>query len=840
MYSKSASGEEEKNVAEHADGQNQEKSNVAWLVVALCAIAASTMIVEIVLTKFVAFKVFHNFIGIIISTVVLSFSAAGTFLYMQSDKASARGAAGWKAASREAAIYALTLIASILIFCWIPIDPYNLALPGILRVISVPAYFIMFACPFFFAGLCITRVLAHSPLPASRVYLYDLLAAAIAASFAPPLLDVIGGYGAIGLSAALGMIGYFAFMRASGEAKASSVTAWSAAFVVAMVLLLLYPSWSMSRYGFDIRSAKYQAQLRDLILNTFGGVERTYWNALARIDISHSGRSNHESFIYGAPLNFNPTFDGRIITVDCGANTRQFKAEGKISDYKVFGQYLWAVPYVMRPDAKDSLIIGGGGGLDIVVAKFFKIPNIDVAEMNPMTYKHILLGEDDPERDEYQPWITSDATSHVSIYNNEARHFCSTRAPQSYDVILASGVDTLTAVASGALAFSDNYLYTYDAIKSYVRLLKPGGVLSLTNWRTPSTYALRLLVTYENVLEDSGVKEPWRNVVVVAATPVAIVLKTTPFTEPELQRLRNWCKETGDDLLFDPGRRTPLVGTKEDDGPYVELGFGNREQREQFLKNYKFDVTPATDDKPYFYKFERNENWLLSSAFSYTPLAATVVIFIFSIVLILCPWLKLKNRTVTSSMFVHATFFALCGFAFLLFEVAIVQLFSVFVGGPVYAMAVVLVSVLMGYSIGSYIAGFVPHRPLTFVVLGVGLCLLSGALELFLPSAVSQMLALPFSARLVACAAITLTSSMVIGIPVPLAMEAIKRQSEDEVAWLWGVSSAFNALGSASFVLISQRTGIAATLGIVAVLYLLAGLLFAARGPLNRSATSSD
>lgn len=191
-------------------------------------------------------------------------------------------------------------------------------------------------------------------------------------------------------------------------------------------------------------------------------------------------------------------------------------------------------------------------------------------------------------------------------------------------------------------------------------------------------------------------------------------------------------------------------------------------------------------------------------------------------------------------MFTHALFFALCGFAFLLFEVAIVQLFSVFVGGPVYAMAVVLVSVLVGYSIGCYIAGFLPHRPLTFVVLGVGLCLLNAGLEMFLPSAISQMLALPFSARLVACAAITLTSSLAIGIPVPLAMEAIKRQSEDEVAWLWGISSAFNALGSASFVLISQRTGIAATLGIVAVLYLLAGVLFAACGPLKRSAASNS
>ena len=53
-----------------------------WLVCGLCAIAASTMIVEIVLTKFVGYKVYHHFIHLIISTVILSFGMAGAYLYL--------------------------------------------------------------------------------------------------------------------------------------------------------------------------------------------------------------------------------------------------------------------------------------------------------------------------------------------------------------------------------------------------------------------------------------------------------------------------------------------------------------------------------------------------------------------------------------------------------------------------------------------------------------------------------------------------------------------------------------------------------------------------------------
>ncbi len=36
----------------------------------------------------------------------------------------------------------------------------------------------------------------------------------------------------------------------------------------------------------------------------------------------------------------------------------------------------------------------------------------------------------------------------------------------------------------------------------------------------------------------------------------------------------------------------------------------------------------------------------------------------------------------TTTVIAQALFFALCGFSFLLFEVSIVQLFTVFVGGP--------------------------------------------------------------------------------------------------------------------------------------------------------------
>lgn len=170
----------------------------------------------------------------------------------------------------------------------------------------------------------------------------------------------------------------------------------------------------------------------------------------------------------------------------------------------------------------------------------------------------------------------------------------------------------------------------------------------------------------------------------------------------------------------------------------------------------------------------------------------------------------------------HAAFFALCGFAFLLFEAAIIQMLSVFVGGPAYALAVVLVSVLGGYALGSRAAGRISGGPRVYTILGVTLCALMAAMALGLPALLRVASPLPFSGRVVVAAVVTLVPSVVVGIPVPLAMSELRDNHGDVVAWMWGVSSAFNVLGGMAFVPISQLWGITGAVVMVAVTYLFA------------------
>ena len=46
----------------------------------------------------------------------------------------------------------------------------------------------------------------------------------------------------------------------------------------------------------------------------------------------------------------------------------------------------------------------------------------------------------------------------------------------SYDTIVMSGVDTFSALNSGAYVLSENYLYTVEAIEDYLSALKPAAL----------------------------------------------------------------------------------------------------------------------------------------------------------------------------------------------------------------------------------------------------------------------------------------------------------------------------------------------------------------------------
>ena len=71
----------------------------SWVVIGLFAIAASTLLVEITLTKFIAYKVYHHYAYAVISIVIFSFGAAGAYVFIRPEVYDNPERPGWPRAS---------------------------------------------------------------------------------------------------------------------------------------------------------------------------------------------------------------------------------------------------------------------------------------------------------------------------------------------------------------------------------------------------------------------------------------------------------------------------------------------------------------------------------------------------------------------------------------------------------------------------------------------------------------------------------------------------------------------------------------------------------------------
>ena len=121
-------------------------------------------------------------------------------------------------------------------------------------------------------------------------------------------------------------------------------------------------------------------------------------------------------------------------------------------------------------DDAAVLVIGVGGGRDVLSALEFGQRSVTGVEINPNILK-ITNG------------VYGDYTGHldrdprVTFVADEARSYL-TRSKNRYDLIQMSLIDTWAASSAGAYALSENSLYTTQAWDTFLDRLTPNGLLS--------------------------------------------------------------------------------------------------------------------------------------------------------------------------------------------------------------------------------------------------------------------------------------------------------------------------------------------------------------------------
>ncbi len=806
------------------------------LLAAVFALSTAAIAYEILLTRLFSIVLWHHFAFMIISLALLGIGASGTFLCFARRRLESRFALSF---AGFAAGFGVLSVGSFALALRVPFNPLEVVWDLRQQLYLLQVYLLL-AVPFFCTGTCIGLALSRFGTRIGAIYRSDLLGAGAGALLVVAALYRLAPQDCLRLVSGLGLV------AAALGALHGAPRRWPAAAlaVVAIALPFAWPdAWITPR------PSPYKGL--SLALNV----------PEARVVAERSGPLGWLAVVESpkVPFRHAPGLSLRArqeppeqlgVFTDGGGLTAITRFRGDLGPLAYLDQQTAALPFHLL-ERPRTLVLGSGGGADVLLALLHGAQAVDAVEINPQLVELVRSDYGDFAGRLYEH-------EGVAVHVAEARSFVA-GSGRDWDLIHVALLDSFSAAAAGVLSLSESTLYTVEALESYLDHVAPGGVLAITRWlKVPPRDSVKLFATAVLALERSGVEAPGDSLALIRSWNTAtLVVKNGRLGPGEVAALRAFAEERGFDLAYYPGigrdetnRYTRLAEPYLFEASAAILG----PERHRFFDDYKFHVQPATDDSPYFFRFfkwrllpevlamtGRSGVTLLEGG--YLVLAATAIqAAALSAVIVLLPlwWLRptaaARMREVRRGRLV-VYFFAL-GLGFLFIEIAFIQRFVIFLGHPLFAIAVVLAAFLGFAGLGSGFSARFAERatgeaaapglgPLPPIALAVaGIILFAGAYLALLPSLFQELIPQPTPVKVIVSIALIAPLAFCMGMPFPLGLRRVSTQAPALVPWAWAVNGCASVLSVVLASLLATHFGFTFVVASAMGLYVLAAAAF--------------
>jgi hypothetical protein len=788
--------------------------------VSLFLLSAATLIFEINLTRLFSVAQFYHFAFMVISIALLGFGASGTCLALIPALARRDSQRSLGVLSLAAGI---SMLAAYLLTNWMPFDSFSLLIDK-RQVWILGGHYLVLAFPFFFNGLAVAILLAAYPDSVGNTYAINLTGSAVGCVLALVVPSWFGGEGTVFFSSGVAAVGAICGLYMRGWRLPSMkqifkpVRLLSMAllgFVLSSLLMLLpdrdRPSW-IALHISPYKSLSYALQIPD------SKVRSQRWNNFSRVDLvrSPSIRSLPGlSYRYALPP---PPQDGLFVDGDDLSPVLLAEGEGAFADYLP-----GALAYHLLPEA-DALILSPRGGLDILTARAQGASTVTAVEVNPLVI--------DAAGAVYQGFG-------IRVVNEADRSYLR-RTEGRFDIIVFSLANSYHPVSSGAYSLTEEYRYTVEAFQDALARLEPGGMLVITRWlQDPPSETLRVLALAVTALEESG-NDPAKQIVAFRGYQTGTFLvKSTPFSTVELQRLREELAERSFDLTYAPDIRPEETNHYNvlPNSMYYQAysALITSDSRREFFQEYPYDVRPPTDDHPFFGHYfkwsqipmvlgELGRTWQPFGGAGYLVIIALLLLAMgMAGALIVLPVALRRNAPEgrQGNLVMPLLYFGMIGLAFLLVEIPFIQGFILYLGHPAYALTAVLFSLLVFSGLGSSLSGRFPLGWIFFPLL-----LLLLGLPTLIPRLFDLTLSLALTSRLGITILVLGPVGFFMGMPFPAGIRWFSRDGGElgGIPWIWAVNGSASVVSSVLAALLALTFGFRWVFSLGALCYALAGL----------------
>ena len=760
--------------------------------------SATLLMTELALTRIFSVIMYYHFAFLAISIALFGLSASGVFAFTfrrTLDRVSTDALL-----SVESVIYALSTLVALFFLVRLRIgltySRHNLILMLIIYALA--------ALPFFAGGMVVTLAIARLGTRVNAVYASDLIGAAAGCLVLIPLLDRLGAPGVVLTAAALALSAAALFAPQRWRTRVAAIGV--------LVIAASVVGHLSGVVAFDIGDAKGHVGDRPLFAK---------WNSFSRIgvyDRTHDNWSLSQTYTGPVPRT-------RYMDIDAAASTPILELSPDLSNAQFLRYELTAIGYRLARPGFSALVIGPGGGRDLVSALVFGAGRVDGVEINPIIADDVMRGQFEG----FSGGIYRNPRVRIAI--DDGRSFVR-RAGDRYDIIQASLVDTWAATAAGAYTLTENTLYTVEAFNDYIDHLSDNGVLTMTRWVMDG---LRLV----SLAQEAGQSRGWdvsKHLAIVQFDRVqTFLLKRSEFTREEIATLRAAANELRFNLIYAPtfaGDVTPPLPFDWVDGiavaDYPRLI--RADDRHAFYANYKQDIRPTTDDRPFFFHTTKLQDQF-RVAFGRemlfgNGLSALLTLMAISAALVgafVIGPLALARGTTSARWFSWLLYFGALGAGFMLIEVSVLQHFVLLLGHPVYALTVTLFSLLLGTGLGAALSRHLREDTLVrSTVLMLAAIAVVGVVFVTVATPVVTW-AIPFarSARIAVAVAILLPLGVLLGVPMPSGLRLLHARAPQMVTWAWGINGALSVVGATVAIFVAMNWGFGTTLLTASCVYLI-------------------
>lgn len=780
------------------------------LFIGILLLSLSALLLEVDLTRVFSIGKWYHFAFMVVSIALLGYGFAGSFLTIFENIGKKKF---YQTLTFFALFFFFSALASFFITNSVPFDPFRI-MYSIEQWLNIAAHYLLLAIPFFSVGCVLALAFREFSAQSGRIYFFDLLGASLGSILFVLFALFFSPVKIVFLVCFLSLIAA-SFFSLDWNKRLS---------MLLIVFSIVFLSFALTQ-EFQINTSPYK-QLSIALNFPEARVLSTSFNPISKIDIVDSPAVR---IAPGLSMAFTQPFPKQygLLEDNDGLNPITKFDEAGIEFLSRMPSF---IPFELSAPKRVLLI--GMDNLNLLSSFKSSTARITLVEENPLKISVV--------RDEFSDFsgriLENERTS---IRTDSPRAFIESTTSE-FDLIQLELSESIFASSTGLYGINESYQFTTEAFQGYYSKLNENGYLYLARWLSfPPKESLRIASTIRKALELEGVQEPEKNVFVFRTlTTVSFLVKKGNFSMEEIEKAKGFCKENGFDIVYYAGVSESEVNRfNKFPEPYyykfIERIFSSKS--EEFYSNYLFDVKAVSDDKPYFFNFFKwgKFNELFESMhrkwepfFEGGFLVYTILLqaLLLSTALIFLPvfFLKRIGKRLQGKKRMLSYFFFI-GLGFMLFEIALIQKFILFLAQPTYSFSLIIASLLVSSGIGAMYSNRIKrlsrgNMPRLLLVLLAGLLFFTvlsmQIIKLFLGS--------PSLFKTILLISIVFPLGFLLGMPFPMGIRLARGIHPKIVTWGYALNGCASVIGAVAAIIVSINFGHSFVLALSALCYFLA------------------